>query len=74
MSIPMRFGYATLMIGCGSQPEWGHKREHGAGHMRGYGNIRGFTKCQGITLIHRAWLSPMSRPSGHLINIHVPLI
>ena len=32
--------------------------------------------CRGITLIHRSPSrpTPMSRPSGHLINIHVPLI
>ena len=32
--------------------------------------------CQGITLTHRTWPRPMprSRSSGHLINIHVPLI
>ena len=44
MSIQMRFGYASLIIGCGSQPEWGHKRERGGGHKRGHGSIRGFTK------------------------------
>ena len=33
-------------------------------------------KCQGISLIHRSLSRPMpmSRPSDHLINIHVPLI
>ena len=31
MSIQMRFGYATFMIGCGSQPEWDIKGNMGQG-------------------------------------------